>query len=139
MTTIDLIEFISTASYSTLPIYRAKKVQMTSEGEMPLSLSNLLDQKILLRESQLLLARTFSEAIANGRDVSERMEEARKGGAISEDDCLQLRHAMKLREVTCDGCGETTDKDTAHDKWYGNYGEAGLLMCPECKQSPPWR
>lgn len=97
MTTIDLLQHINTASYSTLPIYKAKIARMHSEGEMPLSLSNLLDQKILLRESQLLLAGTLAEEIEKGNDVSQKIEEARK--VLTEDDYLYLRHALKMRKA----------------------------------------
>ena len=98
MTTIDLIESIQSASLSTLYVFKAKIARMKSEGEMPQSLSNLFDQKILLREAQLLLMSEFNEQLGNP-GIEERIIEARDNGAITKSDCLTLQHMMKMRRA----------------------------------------
>ena len=78
---------------------------MQRMAEMPETLSLMFASRLTLRKAQLDLTVTLSEAITNGRDVSEQMEEARKGGGISEGDYKQLsdfilakRHENKLKE-----------------------------------------
>jgi hypothetical protein len=102
MTTLDLIQNIESASYSTLPIYRAKIARMQNEGEMPEGLSELLGKKINRREVQLAVTGVFAEELSkavNAAPILKRMEEAKERESISGSDHLALLHAWKLRQA----------------------------------------
>lgn len=101
MTTLDLIQNIETASYSTLPIYKGHIARMQFESEIPLGLAEVLQRKITRREIQLAVAGVFAEELEkalNAADILKRMNEAKERESISEADHLRLLHAWKLRK-----------------------------------------